>query len=300
MVEDPNWPRASEWLARNDPDPRLAVVGVPTSAASINPSEAWRTPKAFREVLARFSTFDGETGTDLDGLAVADLSDWLLEKLSAAEVIEGIEKRAAKLKPGPVYAFLGGDNVITYPVLKGIWSAPLEKIGLLTLDAHHDVRSTEGGVSNGAPIRALIEAGLPGRNVAQVGIHSFANSRPHRKWAEAHGIQVHTMRDVEERGIGDVMQDALDGLASSCDAIYVDFDIDVLDRAFAPACPGSRPGGMTPRQLTTAARLAGAHPHVVAADFVEVDVTRDVDDVTVMAMATAFLAFASGVASRTA
>ena len=55
---------------------------------------------------------------------------------------------------------------------------------------------------------------------------------------------------------------------------------------------------MTPRQLTRAAWVAGSHPAVVAADFVEVDVTRDVAGTTVMALATTFLAFASGVAAR--
>ena len=300
MVDDPNWPRASEWLARDDPDPRLVVVGVPTSTASISPSEAWRTPPAFREALSRFSTFDGETGVDIGDLSVADSGDWPVEKLPAPDAIDEIERSAAELKPGPVYAFIGGDNVITYPLVTGLWHAPLEKIGVLTLDAHHDVRSTEDGVSNGAPIRALIEAGLPGRNITQVGIHSFANSKHYREWAEERGVRIHTMTEVDERGIEDVIQSSLDALASSCDAIHVDFDIDVLDRAFAPGCPGSRPGGMTPRQLARAARIAGAHPHVVAADFVEVDVTRDAADVTVMAMATTFLAFVSGVASRPA
>ena len=72
----------------------------------------------------------------------------------------------------------------------------------------------------------------------------------------------------------------------------------MLDRAFAPGCPGARPGGMTPRQLAAAARLAGAHPSVVAADFVEVDATADVAEITLQSLATVFLAFAAGVASR--
>ncbi len=106
------------------------------------------------------------------------------------------------------------------------------------------------------------------------------------------------MRMVEDYGVARVVSEALDFLAGSCDAIHVDLDIDVLDRVHAPACPGARPGGMTPRQLATAARLAGAHPKVVSCDLVEVDATRDVADTTLMAMATTFLAFASGVGSR--
>lgn len=298
MTTDPSWPRASEWLARNDNDPGLVVIGAPTSAASISPSQAWRTPPVLREVLARFSTFDGEAGVDLNELASADRGDWPISEMSAPDAIADIEGRASELEPGPVYAFLGGDNVITYPLVKALAHAPLERFGVLTLDAHHDVRETKDRVSNGSPIRALIEAGLPGDHVTQVGIHSFANSRNNRAWAEDQGIRVVTMRDVDEQGVERTVSDALDDLAGRCDAIYVDIDIDVLDRAYAPGCPGARPGGMTPRQLATAARLAGAHPAVVAADFVEVDVTRDVAETTVMAMATTFLAFALGVASR--
>jgi formimidoylglutamase len=288
----------SEWLGRNDADPHLVVVGVPTSAASISPSEAWRTPPALREVLARFSTFDGEAGVELNKLAVADRGDWPIARMPASDAIVEIEQRASELEPGPVYAFLGGDNVITYPIVKALPLASLERFGVLTLDAHHDVRETEDGISNGTPIRALIEAGLPGDHVTQIGIHSFANSSANRAWAEEQGIRVVTMYEVADRGIEEVFSGALDDLAGRCDAIYVDVDIDVLDRAFAPGCPGARPGGMTPRQLAGAARIAGAHESVVAADFVEVDVTRDVAETTVMAMAMTFLAFASGVASR--
>lgn len=298
MTIDPSWPRASDWLARDDADPRLVIVGVPTSAASISPSDAWRTPPALREVLARFSIFDGEAGVDLNELASADRGDWPVSEMSAPNAIADIEGRASELGPGPVYAFLGGDNMITYPLVKALPHAPLERFGVLTLDAHHDVRDTTDGISNGTPIRALIDAGLPGYHVTQVGIHSFANSRSNRSWAEDQGIRVVTMRDVEERGLERTVHHALDDLANRCDAIYVDVDLDVLDRAFAPGCPGARPGGMTSRQLATVARLAGTHPSVVAADFVEVDVTRDVAKTTVMAMATTFLAFASGVASR--
>ena len=231
---DPNWPRASQWLGRADPSPGLVVAGLPTSAASISPSEAWRTPGAMREVLARFSTFDGENGIDLSELAVADIGDWPLAELSAPDAIAEIQRRADDLEPGPVYAFLGGDNMITYPLVAGLSHAPLDRFGVLTLDAHHDVRSTDGGITNGAPIRALVEAGLPGNQVAQVGIHSFANSRIYRQWAEDQAVRVVTMAAVADAGIEVVVRDALEALDERCDAIYVDIDIDVLDRAFAP------------------------------------------------------------------
>jgi formiminoglutamase len=299
-TSDPYWPRASDWLACGDTDPQLVVVGVPTSTASISPSEAWRTPQALRQVLRRFSTFDGERAQDLRDLAVADHGDWPIAHLSTPETVEAIDRSTSALDPGPVHVFLGGDNVITYPLVRSLPHAPMQRRGLITFDAHHDVRTLETGLTNGAPVRALLDAGLAGDHVVQIGIHSFANSGEYRQWTDDHGIRVVTMGQVDDRGIERVVADALDQLADRCDAIHVDFDIDVLDRAFAPACPGARPGGMTPRQLAAAARIVGGHPKVVSADLVEVDVTRDVADSTVMSMATTFLAFASGVATRPA
>jgi formiminoglutamase len=74
--------------------------------------------------------------------------------------------------------------------------------------------------------------------------------------------------------------------------------VDVLDRAFAPGSPGSRPGGLTPQELRSAARTVGQHAKVRALDIVEVDPTKDVADVTVLAAASFLLAFASGLATR--
>lgn len=297
--DDPLWPRASDWLAAGEAaGAELVLMGLPTSSASITPSQAWRTPGALREVLARFATFDGEAGAPLDAVAAHDAGDLPLADLSPAEAVSAVEAAVSSLPAGPVYAFVGGDNVVTYPIVARHPSAAIGRMGVLTLDAHHDVRTYDGTPGNGAPIRALVDRGLPGRHVAQVGIHSFANSGAYRRWVDARGIQVTTMAEVDERGVATVIDEALDELADRCDAVHVDVDVDVLDRSFAPGCPGARPGGMTPRQLAAAVRRCGAHPAVASADFVEVDPSADVAQVTLMNLATAVLAFAAGIARR--
>jgi formiminoglutamase len=298
VTDDPRWPRAATWLARANDDPALVVLGLPTSAASISPSEAWRTPAALREVLRRFSTYDGERDVDLEGLAVRDLGDLDLEALAPADALPAIERAIAGLDPGPIAVFLGGDNVVTAPIVAAHRAAPLERTGVLTFDAHHDVRDYDDVPSNGAPIRWLLDRGLPGDQVVQIGIHGHANSRAYRRLCDEAGIRVVTVDEVERRGIEVVVTEALDDLTSRTDAVHVDLDIDVLDRAFAPGCPGARPGGLTPRQLTAGAHLCGAHPAVRTFDLVEVDPSADVAEVTLMATAAAFLAIATGVATR--
>jgi formimidoylglutamase len=295
-IEDPLWPRADQWLAAGSESPGLLLVGVPSSVASLSPSRADLAPEALRTALRRFSVFDSEHGVDLRSLPVSDQGDWDLSGLDMITSQEAIAERARLLPQGPVTVFIGGDNAITRPLARA--TGDLDRLGVLTLDAHHDVRGLDRGPSNGTPIRGLIADGLAGNRVAQVGIHSFANSAEYRSYCDEQGIAVFTMEAVEEWGVADTVAAALDHLDRRCDRVYLDCDMDVLDLAFAPGCPGARPGGMSPRQLAQATYVAGRHPKVGWADFVEVDPTRDPSGVTVMNMAAALLSFCAGVASR--
>ena len=182
--------------------------------------------------------------------------------------------------------------------MKGLAGGSLDGVGVITVDAHHDVRTLDRGPTNGTPMRGLIEDGLGDGRVAQVGIAGFANSARIASSATAHGFTVVTMADVDTWGIEEAMGVALDAVAGESDWVFLDVDVDVLDRVFAPGCPGARPGGMTTRQLATATWLAGLHPKVRAADFVEVDPSIDIGGVTVDAMTRAFLGFAAGLARR--
>lgn len=296
VMVDPHWPRADAWLAREDPNPALLVVGVPSSKASLSPSRAEMAPLVLRERLSRFSTFHGETGIDFGDQEVRDLGNWPVSEFPVEEIPVEVRRLAERLEPAVLTVYLGGDNAITRPLVAAM--GDLDRVGVLTFDAHHDVRSLERGPTNGTPIRGLIEEeGLPGGNVAQVGIHSFANSATYREWCEEQGIGVFTMADVDARGIDAVVEEALARLGH-CDRVYVDVDVDVLDPAFAPGCPGARPGGMTVRDLARGVHRCAADPKVVAMDFVEVDPESDPTNRTIDAMAHLFLTAAAGLASR--
>jgi formiminoglutamase len=145
----------------------------------------------------------------------------------------------------------------------------------------------------------LIEAGFPGDRVAQIGIHPLGNAREHADWARAQGVHIVPLHAVRRDGMDAVIASALALLvANGAERVYVDFDIDVVDRAFAPACPASLPGGMQPDDLLRAAYLLGADTHVVAADLCEVDANADINGMTVRLMAATFLNFCSGIAVR--
>ena len=296
---------AREWLGRQPTDDHadIAAVGAPIHRASISPSNAHFTPPAVREALARFSTWDGDHEVQLETLAALDLGD--VEGDSGDEDVGPAHARieaAVREARGraAVVAVLGGDNSLTRPAMRGAAGAALgEGWGLLTLDAHHDCRPLDGGPTNGTPVRGLIMDGLPGPRVVQVGINGFANHADHAAWAVEQGIRVHRADEVREAGIARTVERALSGLrAAGVNDLYVDIDIDVADRAFAPACPASMPGGLLPADLQSAAYLLGAEPMVRAVDFVEVDAGADVKGMTVRLMASVFLAFCAGLATR--
>ncbi len=294
MTDDPSWPRASGWLAAppGDRPVDLAVLGVGAHLTSLSPTQAHTTPAAIRDALARFSTY--ADGIDLrEAVVPADLGD--REDADADEPgTTEVVARATRL--APLVLALGGDNSVTYAVGRGVYGEALPQAGLVTFDAHHDLRD---GVSNGSPVRRLVEAGLDGHRIVQVGIADFANSQMYARRARDLGITVVTRTEMLQRRLHEVVSDALDVAGAGGGPVYVDLDVDVCDRAVAPACPASLPGGLAAWELRLAARMCGADPRVRGMDICEIDATRDAPDGrTVRLAALLLLEIARGIADR--
>jgi formiminoglutamase len=295
---------AREWLASSRaPQWDVAVIGAPISRASISPSSAHLTPAAFRDGLARFSTYDGDHGVELGDLAVRDLGDVEGDAQDGVDAAHArIEAACRAAVPEAVVAVIGGDNSLTFPAMLGCAGGPLDDgWGLVTFDAHHDVRDAAryGGSRNGTPVRDLITAGLPGNRVVQIGLHGFANAAEHHEWAVAHGVHVRRAAQVRAGGMTSVLDSAVTALErNGAERFYVDFDLDVLDHSFAPACPASMPGGLTPVDLQAAAYMLGTDTRVLAVDFTEVDAGADVAGMTVRTLCSVFLSFCAGVSHR--
>jgi arginase family enzyme len=203
---------------------------------------------------------------------------------------------AASAEAHALTLLAGGNNAVTRPGVLGL-GGDLEEVGLITLDAHFDMRDTSEGLSNGNPVRALIDDGLPGANIAQVGLASFANSMAMHKDAVDAGNLVITAGDVRAHGIAHAIAHALDHVAH-CDALVIDCDIDVIDRSQLPGAPGARPGGVSAQDFFDAARLIGAHPKVAAVDLTELDPSLDVADLSALAAARWFCELLAGFSRR--
>jgi formiminoglutamase len=284
LNSDPLWPRAGDWASPVDEEwADVALIGMPTSRTSLSPTQAHTTPAAVREVLRRYAA--------LTELRIVDAGNVREPDLNEQAAIETVAALRAEL----VIA-LGGDNATTVPTALGRWGDAVDTAGLITLDAHYDLRD---GVTNGSPVRRLLEAGLDGRRVVQIGIEPLANSWAYAERARAAGITVIMRDELRVRSMEDVMAQAFEIAGAGGGPIHVDVDVDVCDRSVAPACPASVPGGISAIELRTAARLAGAHSSVSSIDLVEVDAASDsADERTVRLVALCVLEAISGVALR--
>jgi formiminoglutamase len=298
---DPRWPRAAEWLAAG-PGARpvdIAVLGVPAFATSLSPTAAHATPQAVRRALSRLSTWCASRRVELAdpelGIAPLDLGDVEDPDLDEGEWRTETAAGSGAQRSRLLFA-IGGDNSITHAVMRGVMSDQLTRCGLVTLDAHHDIRE---GRSNGSPVRRLIESGVDPERIVQVGIADWANSKSYADEAHARGVHVIPMSVVADGGISRAMAQALDVAGAGEVPVYVDLDADVCDRAVAPGCPASLPGGISAREFLTAAFLAGRDPRVRGVDVTEVDAKADAaDGRTVRLAAMALLEVAAGLALR--
>lgn len=306
-MSDPFDPTLSEgyrWLSVADligpfADSPLALIGVPLREGSITPGRCDLAPSTIRAALSRISTYDAEMGTDLSPLRVFDAGDLDLGSVSPADAFEPIQQAVARqIRQRDLTILLGGNNAITRPGVQGA-DRTLKTVGVLTLDAHFDLRDTDRGLNNGNPIQALLEDGLPGAHISQIGIASFANTRRAAQKAESAGIAVYTLADCREIGFVNVAQHELQRLASLCDSIYVDFDIDVIDRAQMPAAPGARPGGIAACDFFAATRAICSHRSVRCIDLAEFDPAMDVSSIGALTAARWFAEVLAGYLSRT-
>jgi formiminoglutamase len=213
----------------------VALIGAPMEAGSVTPGRCDLAPETVRRALRRFSTYDVETGKAL-ALALRDAGDVPVQGVSPAEGFEPIRAAVeAETKGHGLTLLLGGNNAVTRPAAHGL-GVPLDRVGLITLDAHFDMRDTDEGPMNGNPVRCLLEDGLPGWNICQIGLAPFANTAEMHRDALAAGIALFTAADCHERGILTVVEEALARLAHK-EWLFVDFDIDVVDRSQLPGAP---------------------------------------------------------------
>ena len=220
------------------------------------------------------SNLGTELGVELDiAGAFADAGDLRLsdsrEKIDQdfAEIERAV---AALLEKGERLISLGGDHSVTYPIIKA-FARRYSDLTIIHFDAHPDLYDEFEGsrVSHACPFARIMEAGLAKRLV-QVGIRTMNSHQ--RAQAEKFNVDV-----VEMRSLPAYRRMKMKG------QIYISFDVDVLDPAFAPGISHWEPGGMSVREAV--AHLHEIEGTIVGADIVEYNPVRDGTGITAMVAA---------------
>jgi arginase family enzyme len=278
-----NWPNLSDLLVAKDAEAPVGLVGAPLDAGSVTPGRCDLAPALLRETLRRIGRYDVETGRELSS-RIADHGDVPVAGLSIEEATPSLVSACqASVEQHQLTLLVGGNNAVTRPGVHAL-GMPIDRVGLITLDAHFDMRDTSQGLGNGNPVRALREDGLPGANIAQIGLAPFANSADMHRDARSGGHLVVNIADVRAEGIDRAVGRALDHLRH-CEVIAVDCDIDVIDRSQMPGAPGARPGGMAAHDFFIAARSLAADPRVRLIDLTEWDPPLDSTDLSALTAA---------------
>jgi len=162
---------------------------------------------------------------------------------------------------------LGGDHAITYPVLRA-FARKYSKLSILHFDAHPDLYDEFAGnrLSHACPFARIMEEKLASRLV-QVGVRTA--TRHQREQAARFGVQMIEMKSWTA------------ALAIRFDTpVYVSFDLDGIDPAFAPGVSHPEPGGPTTRQVLEVIHAVDAP--IVGADIVELNPSRDPSGITAL------------------
>lgn len=258
----PREPRATK------PSNTISLLGIPYDANSTylrGPAEA---PHRIREALyCSSSNLWTEDGIDLGQPGTFHDAGDLKLPLEAEPAGSAIEQAVRDiLALGHPLICLGGDHSITYPILRG-FKDKVADITILHFDAHPDLyHDYAGRLSHACPFARIMENRLA-RRLVQVGIRTIGAHQLEQ--AQKFGVEVITIRNLAR--VPDLKFES---------PLYISFDVDVLDPAFAPGVSHYEPGGMSVREVL--GLVQGLRVPLVGGDIVEYNPIRDHQNQTAM------------------
>ena len=269
------------------------VWGIPFDAAVSNRPGARFGPQAIRRASA---IFDNDPqypfARDLfEAMEVIDYGDCLLDYGNHQKTPAAIEREAAKiLKSGAFLLSMGGDHFVTWPLLRA-HAAEHGPLALVQFDAHQDTWFDDGRrIDHGSFVGRAVRDGVidPDQSI-QIGIRTHA--------PDDCGIEMLHGYDVEEMSASRIADRITQRTAGR--KVYVTFDIDCLDPAFAPGTGTPVAGGPSSAKILSVLRRLGALD-IVGADIVEVAPAYDHADITAIAGASVAMHYLGLLAERRA
>jgi agmatinase len=269
-------------VSRDDPNSPICVAGIPLDLGTTNRAGARFGPAAIRQ--ASRMLVDGDHPLHWVNPAastLADIGNFTIALGDLAKSLAEIEEQAAQIKH---LVALGGDHGITLPLLRALAKRRAPP-ALIHFDAHVDTWPENFGQTHahGTVFYHAISSGLVApRQMIQIGIRSPVKRSVH-DWTLAQGVVMVTAQDVHEQGPAAVAEQIRRVIGEA--PVYLSFDIDVLDPAFAPGTGTPEVGGLATWQAQAILqRLRGLQ--FIGMDVVEVSPAYDVAEITALAAAT--------------
>lgn len=249
----------------------IGIVGVPWDGGTTNRAGARHGPRQMRDLSTMVRNVHHVTGTQPFKLAsCADMGDTPVNPVDLLDTLERVGKFYTDLAAAGVMPLTaGGDHLITLPIMRGIFDG--RPLGMVHFDAHTDTWDRYFGghqYTHGTPFRRAIEEGLldPKRTV-QIGIRGSLYTPEDKDWGLAQGIRVIEIEEYFDLGPDKVAEIARDVVGEG--PMYVSFDVDGLDPAYAPGTGTPEIGGFSTHDAQRMLRgLSGLD--IVGGDVVEV------------------------------
>ena len=217
-----------------------------------------------------------------------------------AETCRGLAETVERtLGEGFIPLVLGGDHSIAVGSLSGVSSffrKQSKRVGYIWLDAHGDMNtpdSSPSGNVHGMPMASIIGYGAPElvelgdfkpkvepRNVALVGVRDL--DAKERRLVKESGVHVFTMRDIDERGMREVMTEAIRFATDEAAGFAVSLDMDFVDPADAPGVGTPVRGGVTYREAHLAMEMIADSEAMVSLEIVEINPVIDLHNKTAL------------------
>ncbi len=216
-----------------------------------------------------------------DVLRVADVGDVDVNPLNIEDTHARVEQAiTAILNAGAIPVCVGGDHSLSLAILRAV-ARRHGPVGMVHVDSHQDMWDAYFGnrYFHGAPFRRAVEEGLlDTHRIVQVGIRGPVYSEADFDFGRQHGVTVIRAENVAREGIGWVQEQLR---AVSGGPVYLSFDIDGVDPAFAPGTGTPEVGGLTSREALEIVRALVGLP-LVGADVVEVSPPYDHGNITAL------------------
>ncbi|MCW2238849.1 agmatinase [Azospirillum canadense] len=269
----------------------IALVGVPFDGGTTNRPGTRHGPREVRNQSSIVRRVHHATGVSpFDLVRVGDCGDAPINPLNLNETLESVAGFYAGVRrAGAAPLTVGGDHLITLPILRGLVADGLVTdgpVGLIHFDAHSDTYDSFFGnrYNHGTPFRRAVEEGLlDPRRMVQIGLRGAISDAANYDFAKAAGIRMIFIEEFVERGAKDVMEEARAIVGSQ--PTYLTFDIDVLDPCFAPGTGTPEIGGLTTREAQAMIRMARGL-NLIGVDLVEVSPPFDPSGGTAITAAT--------------